>query len=69
MRGFDEEEMTEVAAIVAAALAEDADLETLSARSAGLCERHPLYPGFGGYCRYRPYNSNQNDDPPTGCDR
>ncbi|MGA9762683.1 MAG: serine hydroxymethyltransferase [Gaiellaceae bacterium] len=54
MRGFVEEDMSEVAAIIVAALAENADIEALRARSAALCEKRPLYPGFGGYCRYRP---------------
>ena len=53
MRGFDEEDMAEVAAIIVAALAENADLEALRVRSAGLCEKRPLYPGFRGYCNYR----------------
>ena len=54
MRGFDEEDMSEVAQIIVQALAEGADIEALAARSASLCERRPLYPGFGGYCRYSP---------------
>jgi glycine hydroxymethyltransferase len=54
MRGFDEEEMAEVAAIVAGALAEDADLASLRARSAALCARRPLYAGFRGYCSFLP---------------
>jgi glycine hydroxymethyltransferase len=52
MRGFDEEDMEEVAAIIVAALAEGADLEALKARSQALCDRRPLYPGFRGYCTY-----------------
>jgi glycine hydroxymethyltransferase len=54
MRGFDDEDMAEVAAIVAAALERDADLEALRARSAALCARRPLYPGFRGYCTFLP---------------
>lgn len=54
MRGFDEEDMAELAAIVVAALAEDADLVSLRARSAALCAKRPLYPGFRGYCAYLP---------------
>jgi glycine hydroxymethyltransferase len=52
MRGFDEEDLREVGAIIAAALAADADLEGLRARSAALCESRPLYPGFRGYTAY-----------------
>ena len=54
MRGFDEEDMGEIASIICSALDKSADIAALGARSAGLCERHPLYPGFGGYCRYLP---------------
>jgi glycine hydroxymethyltransferase len=52
MRGFDEQDMAEVAGIIAGALRQDADLDALSARSAALCAKHPLYPGFRGYCGY-----------------
>jgi glycine hydroxymethyltransferase len=52
MRGFDEVDFREVARIVVAALADDADLVGLSARTATLCERRPLYPGFRGYATY-----------------
>jgi glycine hydroxymethyltransferase len=52
MRGFDDEDMAEVATIIAGALREDADLGALRARSAALCEKRPLYPGFRGYCSY-----------------
>ena len=54
MRGFDEEDMAEVAAIVASALRKDADLASLHARSTALCAKHPLYPGFRGYCAFLP---------------
>jgi glycine hydroxymethyltransferase len=54
MRGFDEEDMTEVAGIVAGALREEADLASLRARSAALCAKRPLYPGFRGYCTFLP---------------
>jgi glycine hydroxymethyltransferase len=54
MRGFDQEDMSEVAAIIVGALDECADLDALAARAASLCERRPLYPGFDGYCRYSP---------------
>ena len=52
MRGFEEDDFREVGRIICAALVGDADLTTLADRSAGLCERHPLYPGFDGYTRY-----------------
>jgi len=54
MRGFDQEDMSEVAEIIVGALDESADLDALAARAASLCERRPLYPGFDGYCRYSP---------------
>ncbi len=53
MRGFDEEDMGEVAEIVVGALCRDADLEALRVRSAALCAKRPLYPGFRGYCDFR----------------
>jgi len=53
MRGFDEQDMAEVAGIIAGALREDADLDALRARSAALCVKRPLYPGFRGYCDYK----------------
>ena len=52
MRGFDEEDMSEVASIICSALAKNADIAALSTRSAALCAKHPLYPGFRGYCSY-----------------
>jgi glycine hydroxymethyltransferase len=52
MRGFEEEDLREVGAIIGEALGEDADLDALGARSEALCERHPLYPGFRGYTAY-----------------
>jgi glycine hydroxymethyltransferase len=52
MRGFDEEAFREVGRIICDALAADADVEALAARSTALCDRHPLYPGFRGYCAY-----------------
>jgi len=53
MRGFDEDDMREVAAIVGEALAESADLAALRARSESLCAARPLYPGFRGFTAYR----------------
>jgi glycine hydroxymethyltransferase len=48
MRGFDEDDLREVGAIIAGALG-DGDLAALRARSDTLCERRPLYPGYRGY--------------------
>jgi glycine hydroxymethyltransferase len=52
MRGFDEEDFREVGRVIAAALADDAELGALAARSLALCEKRPLYPGFRGYTTY-----------------
>ena len=52
MRGFDVEDFREVGRIISAALADEADVADLAARSAALCERRPLYPGFRGYTTY-----------------
>jgi glycine hydroxymethyltransferase len=52
MRGFDEEDAREVGRIIVGALLGDTDLPGLAARSAALCERRPLYPGFRGYSTY-----------------
>jgi glycine hydroxymethyltransferase len=52
MRGFDEDDLREVGAIIAGALADGADIDSLRGRSEGLCERRPLYPGFRGYPAY-----------------
>jgi glycine hydroxymethyltransferase len=52
MRGFDEENFREVAAIIADALRDDADVPALRARAEALCEKRPLYPGFRGYTTY-----------------
>jgi glycine hydroxymethyltransferase len=57
MRGFDEDDIREVGAIIGEALGPDADLGALASRSAALCERHPLYPGFRGYAEYTPASS------------
>jgi glycine hydroxymethyltransferase len=52
MRGFDEDDMREVGAIISGALEDGADTAALAARSEALCERRPLYPGFRGYTAY-----------------
>ncbi|HEY7562426.1 MAG TPA: serine hydroxymethyltransferase, partial [Gaiellaceae bacterium] len=51
MRGFDEDDLREVAAIMTGALG-DGDVGELRARSEALCERRPLYPGHRGYPEY-----------------
>jgi glycine hydroxymethyltransferase len=54
MRGLDTDDFRDVGAIMCGALADDADVAALSARSAALVERRPLYPAqaafptFGG---------------------
>ena len=52
MRGFVEEDFTEVGRVIVEALGDGADLEALAARSAALCDKHPLYPGFRGFTTY-----------------
>src|SRR5579884_2427718 len=52
MRGFDERDFAEVASVIADALQEDPELDSLRARVAALCEARPLYPGFRGYASY-----------------
>jgi glycine hydroxymethyltransferase len=52
MRGFDEEDFREVGRIICDALAADADVDALAARSVALCDKRPLYPGFRGYTTY-----------------
>jgi glycine hydroxymethyltransferase len=52
MRGFDEDDFREVGRVIVGALADDADVPALAARSEALCERRPLYPGFRGFTRY-----------------
>ncbi len=54
MRGFAEDDFTEVGAIILDALSADADIDALVARSDALCEKHPLYPGFRGYVSFAP---------------
>jgi glycine hydroxymethyltransferase len=52
MRGFDEDDFREVARIVVGALGDGPDLAALARRSAALCEKRPLYPGFAGFASY-----------------
>ncbi len=52
MRGFDDDDFREVGRVIVAALADDADIDALAARSLALCDRRPLYPGFRGFTTY-----------------
>jgi glycine hydroxymethyltransferase len=52
MRGFDEEDMRDVASMMVDALSERPDLEGIRARVRSLCEKRPLYPGFRGFPAY-----------------
>jgi glycine hydroxymethyltransferase len=52
MRGFAEEDFREVGRVIVEALGDGADVSALAARSAALCDRHPLYPGFRGFTTY-----------------
>jgi glycine hydroxymethyltransferase len=52
MRGFDQEDFSEVGRIVCGALTDEPDLVGLAARAQALCERRPLYPGFRGWTAY-----------------
>ena len=47
-RGFQPEDLTEIAAIIATALSDDfeAQRESLIGRSRALMDKHPLYPGL-----------------------
>jgi len=49
IRGFDEDDFREVGRIMCEALGPDPDLAALSARSATLCERRPLYAHKGAF--------------------
>jgi glycine hydroxymethyltransferase len=52
MRGFDEGDLREVGEVIAGALGPAAHIDSLRERSAALCEKRPLYPGFRGYTTY-----------------
>jgi glycine hydroxymethyltransferase len=52
MRGFDADDFREVGRIIVEALDEGADLDALRRRSADLCAKRPLYPGFRGFTTY-----------------
>jgi glycine hydroxymethyltransferase len=51
MRGFDEDDLREVGAIISDALG-DGESDALRARAEALCEKRPLYPGYRGYPDY-----------------
>jgi glycine hydroxymethyltransferase len=53
MRGFDEDDFAEVGRVICEALGPDPDLAALARRSAALCDRRPLYPGFRGWASFR----------------
>ncbi len=52
MRGFTENDFTEVGSIILDALSAEAEIAALVGRSDALCEKHPLYPGFRGYVSF-----------------
>jgi glycine hydroxymethyltransferase len=52
MRGFDEQDFREIAAIIVDALKADLDADALIGRVDTLCAKRPLYPGFRGYTSY-----------------
>ena len=52
MRGFDEEDFREVGRIICEALRPEADVAALAARAEALCEKRPLYEGFGGFTAF-----------------
>ncbi len=53
MRGFDEADTREVGTIIVEALGDGADTAALRDRARELCDRRPIYPGFGGFTTYR----------------
>jgi glycine hydroxymethyltransferase len=52
MRGFDEDDLREVGAVITETLA-GGDTAALRARTEALCEKRPLYAGWRGYPEYR----------------
>ena len=52
MRGFDDDDFREVGSVIVDALKDGADLDALRARTAALCDRRLLYPGFRGFPTY-----------------
>jgi glycine hydroxymethyltransferase len=52
MRGFDEDDFREVGEVIVEALGENPNIAALAGRSAALCTKRPLYPGFRGFTTY-----------------
>jgi glycine hydroxymethyltransferase len=52
MRGFDEDDFREIGDVIVQALGKSPDVGALAARTAELCEKRPLYPGFRGFTSY-----------------
>jgi glycine hydroxymethyltransferase len=52
MRGFDEDDVREVGALIIETLEQTADLDAIRARVGALCAKRPLYPGFRGWTTY-----------------
>jgi glycine hydroxymethyltransferase len=52
MRGFDEDDVREVASMIVDALSDSPDLDGIRGRVGALCEKRPLYPGFRGWTTY-----------------
>ena len=52
MRGFDEDDVREVGALIVETLEQAADLDAIRARVGALCAKRPLYPGFRGWTTY-----------------
>jgi glycine hydroxymethyltransferase len=52
MRGFDEDDVREVGALIVETLEQTADLDGIRSRVAALCAKRPLYAGFRGYTSY-----------------
>ncbi len=60
IRGFDEDDFSEVGRIMCEALTPDPNTAVLAARSFALCERRPLYPGKGAYPTFGDRRGNQD---------
>jgi glycine hydroxymethyltransferase len=52
MRGFDEDDVREVGALIVDTLDQGADLDAIRSRVEALCAKRPLYPGFRGWTTY-----------------
>jgi glycine hydroxymethyltransferase len=53
MRGFDEEDIHEVARLIVESLGDRPNLNGIRARVGELCRKRPLYPGFRGWPSYQ----------------